>query len=76
MVLPPAEWSAQDVVETYLKPTNFEHLAKAFVEQHITGSVLLALEVSAVSNRVGGAEAKGSLVLVDHAPQINCAPVG
>lgn len=40
-----AEWSANDVVEKYLKPTGFEHLAKTFIEQHINGAVLLALEV-------------------------------
>ncbi len=41
-----AEWSETDVIEKYLKPTNFEHLAKAFGEQHISGAVLLVLEVS------------------------------
>ncbi|XP_064384259.1 uncharacterized protein LOC135333263 [Halichondria panicea] len=38
------EWSESDVVEKYLKPTGFEHLAKVFSEQHINGAVLLALE--------------------------------
>ena len=33
------------MVEKYLKPTGFEHLAKVFSEQHINGAVLLALEV-------------------------------
>ncbi len=41
-----AEWSEEEVVEKYLKPTGFEYLAKIFVEQHITGAVLLVLTVS------------------------------
>lgn len=40
------EWSSQDVVEKYLKPINMEHLAKAFIENNISGAVLLALEES------------------------------
>lgn len=40
-----AEWSEQEVVDKYLKPIGMEHLAKAFVENKITGSVLLNLEV-------------------------------
>ena len=39
-----AEWTEQDVVEKYLRPTNMEHLAKLFVENKINGAVLLALE--------------------------------
>lgn len=41
-----SEWSEQDVVDKYLKPINMEHLAKVFVENKITGAVLIALEVS------------------------------
>ena len=33
------------MVDKYLKPIGMEHLAKAFVENKITGSVLLNLEV-------------------------------
>ncbi len=43
---PAAEWSENDVVEKYLKPTGFEHMAEIFVKQHINGAVLLALEVN------------------------------
>lgn len=46
---PSTEWSTQDVVDKYLKPTGFEHLAKVFSEQHINGAVLLALEVWYIS---------------------------
>lgn len=41
-----AEWSEQQVVDNYLKPTGFDYLAKTFVEQHVTGAVLLVLTVS------------------------------
>lgn len=34
------------MVDKYLKPIGMEHLAKVFIENKITGSVLLALEVS------------------------------
>ncbi len=47
-LFPSAEWNESDVVEKYLKPTGFEHLAKVFAEQHINGAVLLALEVCAL----------------------------
>ena len=40
-----AEWSPDEVVEKYLKPTNMEYLAKIFAENRINGAVLLALEV-------------------------------
>ena len=41
-----AEWTHQEVIDKYLKPINMEHLAKAFLENNISGAVLLALEVS------------------------------
>ena len=37
------EWSENDVVERYLKPIGMEFMAKAFVENKITGPVLMAL---------------------------------
>lgn len=40
-----AEWSEQEVVDRFLKPVNMEHLAKPFVENKVTGTVLLGLEV-------------------------------
>ena len=40
-----SEWSSQDVVEKYLKPINMGHLEKTFVENNISGAVLIALEV-------------------------------
>lgn len=40
-----AAWTEQEVVDNYLKPTEFDYLAKTFVEQHITGAALLSLEV-------------------------------
>lgn len=40
------EWTEQDVVEKYLRPTNMEHLAKMFIENRINGAVLLSLEES------------------------------
>ena len=49
IVYPPCiniEWSEQEVIEKYLKPTGFEYLSKVFTEQHVTGAVLLVLEVS------------------------------
>ncbi len=40
------EWSEQEVVDNYLKPTGFDYLSNTFMEQHVTGAVLLALSVS------------------------------
>ena len=37
------EWSEKDVVDNYLKPIGMEFMAKSFMENHITGAVLLAL---------------------------------
>ena len=39
------EWSEHDVVEKYLRPIGMEHLAKEFMENRISGAVLMALEV-------------------------------
>ena len=39
------EWSAQEVVDKYLKPIDMEAFAKVFIENKITGAVLLGLEV-------------------------------
>ena len=39
------DWSEQDVVDKYLKPINMDYLAKVFVENRITGHVLMNLEV-------------------------------
>ena len=33
------------MIEKYLKPINMEHLAKVFVENKISGAVLMSLEV-------------------------------
>lgn len=38
------EWSEHEVVEKYLKPINMEHLSKVFIENKISGAVLLSLE--------------------------------
>ena len=40
-----SDWSSQEVVDKYLKPIDMEHLAKVFVENKITGAVLMGLEV-------------------------------
>lgn len=37
------EWTEQDVVERYLKPIGMEFMAKAFIQNKITGPVLMAL---------------------------------
>ena len=39
------EWSTKDVVDEYLKPISMEHMANVFLENNITGAVLLVLEV-------------------------------
>ena len=39
------EWSTKDVVDEYLEPINMEHMANVFLENNITGAVLLVLEV-------------------------------
>lgn len=44
-----AEWSEQEVVEKYLKPINMESLAKPFIENKVTGHVLISLEVGPLS---------------------------
>ena len=38
------DWTERDVVDNYLKPIGMEFMAKAFMENHITGAVLLALK--------------------------------
>lgn len=38
------DWNEEQVVEQFLKPCQMEHLAKAFIDSHITGNVLIALE--------------------------------
>lgn len=37
------EWAEADVVERFLKPIGMEFLAKAFMENKISGAVLMAL---------------------------------
>ncbi len=46
LTIPLAEWSEQEVIDNYLKPTGFDYLSKIFMEQHVTGAVLMVLEVS------------------------------
>ena len=38
-----SDWTEAEVVENYLKPIGMEFMSKAFMENHITGAVLLAL---------------------------------
>ena len=45
LILIVSEWSSKDVVEKYLKPINMGHLEKTFVENNISGAVLMVLEV-------------------------------
>ena len=44
MSFPVLDWNEEQVVEQFLKPCQMEHLAKAFIDSHITGNVLIALE--------------------------------
>ena len=37
------EWAEADVVERFLKPVGMEFMAKAFMENKISGPVLIAL---------------------------------
>lgn len=37
------EWSEADVVERYLKPIGMDFMAKAFIENKISGSVLMSI---------------------------------
>ncbi len=37
------EWTEGDVTERYLKPIGMEFMAKAFLENKITGAVLMSL---------------------------------
>ena len=43
MIFVPLEWSENDVVERYLKPIGMEFMAKPFIENKISGPVLMAL---------------------------------
>ena len=43
VLIPLIDWTERDVVDNYLKPIGMEFMAKAFMENHITGAVLLAL---------------------------------
>ena len=38
-----ADWSENDVVERFLKPIGMEFMAKAFIENKVNGTVLMAL---------------------------------
>ena len=40
-----SDWSAEDVVDKYLKPIDMGSLAKVFIQNKITGAVLMGLEV-------------------------------
>ena len=38
-----SEWTPEDVIEKFLKPLSMEDMAKAFIDQQISGAALLAL---------------------------------
>ena len=38
------DWTPEEVVEKFLKPCGMEYLDKSFIQSHINGGVLIALQ--------------------------------